>query len=261
MNECKLLIEENINKNKKINVINNPNPKLEMANTQNTLLDTPKSKIIILNLNYKTNDKINLAFNEKNNRKTSLWDYILRFNKKINQQQVFNNSLVKSIKFKNDLSFNNIPLQPNDNFIINLACEYLIKNGFNIEKEGIIEYWSFDLINDENNAIFYDVYKDDELFNFYVDTCIFYTHNDLGINGNLDYYKIEHTSPQSITTNNKYNLTQTNITKTNIMKNEIKISSNLAVLISGNQLYSPQPLYGYGKRKYVTVKLRSKRLN
>ena len=45
------------------------------------------------------------------------------------------------------------------------------------------------------------------------------------------------------------------------MKKEIKISSNLAVLISGNQLYSPQPLYGYGKRKYVTVKLRSKRLN
>jgi len=259
MNECKLLMEENINKDRRLSIV--IEPECEMVNKKDVLLNTPNGKIITTSLNDETNNKINLLFNEKKYVCKSIWDYIPWLNKKIDQQQIFNDSLKKSLKFINGFDINNIPLEIGDNFIINLAQEYLTKNGFNVKKEGIIEYWSFVVDNDENNPIFFDVYKNDELFDFNVETCIFFTQNDLGINGNYDYYKIEHTSPLFSTTNNKNILTKPNELKTNVTRKEIKISSNLVVLISGNQLYGPQPLYGQGKRNYVVVKLRSNRLN
>ena len=48
-----------------------------------------------------------------------------------------------------------------------------------------------------------------------------------------------------------------NKSKTNITKKEIIISAGLTILISGNQLYCPQPLYGLDKCNYIIVKLRS----
>ena len=257
MNECKLLIEENITNNRKINVMSEF--EVEMVNKHNILLNTKNSKIITSNLNCETNNKLNLLFGD--NVKKSLWDYLLWFNKKFDQQEIFNNSLIKSVKFKNDLNTNNISLESSDNFIINLAQEYLIKSGFNVEKEGVIDYWSFNLTNDENNAIFFDVYKDNEMFNFNVETCIFYTQNDIGINGNIDYYKIENVFPECSLVKNNYDLMDSNEPKTNITKKEIIISTGLVILISGNQLYCPQPLYGLGKRNYIIVKLRSKMLS
>jgi hypothetical protein len=294
MNECKLLIEENINNNGNNNKINKLGEfrlkfelELETISKNEVLLNTPTGKIAIENLNDEINEKINSFFDNVNNTnspndgKKTLWEYFSWFTKKIDQRQLFNSSLIKTKKFNNGYEQNGNSLELNDNYVINLAQEYLKKNGFSTIKEGIIEYWSFDIKTNENNSIIFDVYKDDELFDFKVETCIFFTKNDTGINGNYDYYKIQHESPQFINDNykktsydmyntynnyNLYNIENKNNLDTrdeqtpSVIKKEIIISPKRVILISGNLLYSPQPLFGHGKRNYIVVKLHSNRL-
>ena len=256
MNDCKLLIDEAIITNKKNIRINNQ--ELELVNKYNILLNNSKNKIVVSNLDIETNNKINLLFNTWNLTHKSIWNCSSKFKKKIhNQQDIFNNSLVKSLKFANDYDNNNELLESDDNFIINLAYKHLINSGFSVGREGLIEYWSFNLDNNINNSIVFDVYKDNELLDFNVETCIFFTQNDESIIGNLDYYKISHGSPKSPTTNFYYGLKESNEFNTNITQKEIKITSNLIIMVSGNQLYCPQPLYGNGIRNYIIVRFRS----
>ena len=64
MNECKLLIEENISNNKKAIIVSNL--ELEMINKNNEiiLLDTPNGKIINGTLSFEINEKLNLLISQ-----------------------------------------------------------------------------------------------------------------------------------------------------------------------------------------------------
>jgi hypothetical protein len=268
-------MEENINKNRKItNTVGEI--KLEMIKKHNLSLDTSSGLIMTSNLSQETCTKLNSLFTNSICEKKSIWNYLPKFNKKITQQEILNNSLIKSINLKKDLNAHIVPLEPSEKFVMELAYKILTKNGFYVEREGTIDYWSFDLTNDENTAVFFDVYKDNELFNFNVETCIFYTQSDNGLTGNIDYYKVErvhnnfpipHNSnfindndiDNNIDNDNDNEYESKYQQQTNIIKQEIIINSGLVVLISGNQLYCPQPLYGTGKRNYMVVKLRSKK--
>jgi hypothetical protein len=76
----------------------------------------------------------------------------------------------------------------------------------------MIEYRNYNLKNCENDAIYFDVYKDDELFDFRVDTCIFVINNNENISGNIDFYVIS--SPNI---NKKIPNSETNISKKEII--------------------------------------------
>lgn len=248
MNECKLIIEENF-KNRK-NKTDNIHQELEFVNKYTILYDANQSKVILSNLNECSRYKINNLFQSSSNVKKSVCNCVPWYNKKMSSTEIYNNSLVKSKKFFNEISIENNLLDQDDEYFINLAIFHLTNNGYNIKKEGIIEYRHFNLTNNDNDAIYFDVYKDDEILDFNVETCILVTQNNNNITGNIDFYMIS--SPN---TNKKiFN------DNTNISKKEIKIDYNTVILISGNILYCPQPLYGNGIRNYIIVKLRSNRV-
>jgi hypothetical protein len=248
MNECKLIIEENF-KNRKIK-INNVPQEIEMINTYTTLYDTNQSRVIFSNLNEYCEYKINNIFQLSPNINKSVWTCIPWYNKKISSNEIYNNSLVKTKKFCNDKNIEDNLLDTDDNYFINLAMHHLTNNEYNVKKEGIIEYRHFNLTNNEHDAIYFDVYKDDEIFDFNVETCIFVTQTNDKISGNIDFYMISSPNTNKKFVNNG----------TNISKKEIKVDNNSIILISGNILYCPQPLYGNGVRNYIIVKLRSDRV-
>jgi hypothetical protein len=247
MNEYKIIIEENF-KNRKIKINNVPH-EIELINNYTTLYDINQNKVILSNLNEYCKYKINNLFQSLPNINKSLWNCVPWYNKKMSSAEIYNNSLIRTKKFNN----NNIEdklFDSDDEYFINLAMNHLINNRYNVTKEGMIEYRHFNLINNDNDAIYFDVYKDDELLDFKVETCIFITNNNENISGNIDFYVIN--SPNI----NKKIANGT----TNISKKEIKITNNTIILISGNILYCPQPLYGLGIRNYIIVRLRSNRI-
>lgn len=251
MNDYKLIIGENYKDRGKKEVVNNESEKII---NYNILHEALYSKVIILNLDEKTIGIINEFKNYLPKNKRSMWDYIPRYNKKKSSKEIYDNSFIKKNNFNLDLSGENKALEIIDEYLINTSYNHLTNCGVSVKKEGVIEYRSYNLTNDENDQIFFDVYKDDETSDYKVETCIYILQdNEKNIYGNLDFYMISQSSPQSPS---KLNDASTN----NISKKEIKIFNNLLVMISGNILYCPQPLYGNGNRIVIIVKMRSNRI-
>lgn len=240
MNECKIMISENF-KNKKIN------NKIYFENNTNILYDNIYTKIITKNLEENVIDKINEYFNLFPKAKKSIYDFIPCYTPKKSAKEIMDNSCSKIFNF-DDFTVRD----KYDEYFIYTAMNYLINNGFNVKKEGQIEYKSINLSNDENNAIFSDVYKDNEILGYNAATCIFIIQSNKKIFGNIDTYIIQPGSPK---TPNKY----TNVSEqtNNITKREIIITEEQVILMSGNVMYCPQPLYGYGIRSYIIVRLRN----
>lgn len=249
MNDCKLMIGETSKSNK--NNIGNKykNLKLEMKNTYTTLYDNYQSKVVITDLNKYCANNINNFFQSLSNPTKSIWNFIPWYNKKISSTEIYKNSLVKTINFYNGESTESKILEPIDEYFIDLAMSHFQNNGYKVIKQGMIEYRNYNLKNCENDAIYFDVYKDDELFDFRVDTCIFITNNNENISGNIDFYVISSPNINKKIANSEIN----------ISKKEIKIINNSVILISGNILYCPQPLYGLGIRNCIIIRLRSNR--
>ena len=101
--------------------------------------------------------------------------------------------------------------------------------------------------NNENDSIFFDVYKDNEITEQNVSTCIFLIQSNEKIFGNLDTYIIQQSILKSSSESDEKNK--------NIVKKEIKMTKELMIIMTGNILYCPQPLYGKGIRSYVIVRL------
>jgi hypothetical protein len=244
MNECKLIIDETLKKNKII-ITGDKAQEVEMINKYHILYDNYQSRVILSNFNKGVETNINNFFKLYLSNTKSIWNYIPWYNKKLSSSEIYANSLVKFTKFNNDKN-------GEDDYFIDLAIAHLLNNGLNVKREGIIEYRHFDLSNSEHDPIFFDVYKDDELLGFNVETCIFITQSNEKIFGNWDFYMISSPGP-TIYKNSNSELTK------NISKKEIPITNNSLILISGNIMYCPQALYGDGARNYIIVKLRSLR--
>lgn len=266
MNECKLIIKQHIHKNK-TNIISYSDMKeSEMVNKYNIIHDNLYSKIILSKINSDIENKINTFFNNITNKNKSNWKFLKWLNIKTSITRNYNESLIKILKFTNNENLEQI-----DEYFINLAITNLTDSGFIVKKEGSIEYRHFNLSNKEHTSIYFDVYKDDELLGFNVETCIFITQNTNLIFGNYDYYIIGNASPQSsniinshtkntILKTNMNNICKSDINTSNINKKKINVTNNIIMLISGNILYCPEPLYGNGIRNYITVRLRTIRI-
>ena len=240
MNECKIMISENF-KNKKI--IN----KIHFENNTNILYDNIYTKIITINLEEIVINKINEYFNLLPKAKKTIYDFIPWYTSKKSAKEIMNNSFLKIFNF-DDFTLK----YKYDEYFIDTAMSYLINNGFNVKREGQIEYKSYNLSNNENEAIFSDVYKDNEILGYNAATCIFIIQENQKIFGNIDAYIIQPGSPK---TPNKY-AKVTEYTN-NITKKEIIITGEQVILMSGNVIYYPQPLYGYGVRSFIIVRLRN----
>jgi hypothetical protein len=240
MNECKIMISENF-KNKKIK------KKIRFENNTNILYDNIYTKIITINLEENVINKINEYFNLLPKGKKSIYDFFPWYTPKKSAKEIMDNSFVKIF------NFDELTVKYNyDEYFIDTAMSYLINNGFNVKKEGQIEYKSINLSNNENNAIFSDVYKDNEILGYNAATCIFIIQENKKIFGNIDAYIIQPGLPK---TPNKY----ANVSEytNNIIKKEIIITGEQVILMSGNIIYCPQPLYGYGVRSFIIVRLRN----
>ena len=170
-------------------------------------------------------------------------------------------SLINSIYFSNYTKLNDL-----EQFFVDTAYEYLKITNFDVQKEGYIEFRHFNLSNDEDSAIYFDVVQEDENVNKNVETCIFITQTEKYISGNFDFYRIGYSSPKSPTTNisiNKHAIEHNNISfvsSTTVSKKEIIINENAVILISGNIMYCYQPIFGKGIRNIITVKFISNRI-
>lgn len=240
MNECKILISESL-RNNKISIIRDNDIK------KNILYDNMFTKVITITLEEHMKNKINEYFNLLPKAKKSIYDYIPWYTPKKSTSEIMDNSIKKIFNF-DDFTV----VDKYDEYFIDRAMTYLINNGFNVKREGQIEYKSFNLSNNEINAIFFDVYKDNEILGYDVATCIFIIQENEKIFGNIDTYILQSNSPK---TPNKY--TNVNEQTYNITKREIIITGKQVILMSGNVMYCPQPLYGYGQRNYIIVRLRN----
>lgn len=245
MNECKLLFEENHLKNNNIVIATKNNiQNIELSKKNIVLLDTLSSKVILLKFDKNIENAINVYFENATKTQKMCLNILTPKKKTLN----YNDSLIKTTNFTvSDI------LDFNDDYFINLAFEHLTNNKYNVTKEGIIEYRQFILSNNKDNAIYFDVYKDDEILGYNTETCIFITQSNDLITGNIDFYNFEHSSPKTQTF---LNASFENTERT-MIKKEIIVSNNTLILISGNILYCPQPLYGKGIRNLIFVKLRN----
>ena len=233
MNECRIIMEESLKNKKRTN--------FDKKVYKNVIYDNLQSKIIITNLDKHIKEKMNAYFNPFQTKKT-IYDYMPLCSNKKSSREIIDNCHTKILNFNEFTTINDF-----DNFFINAAYNCLISNRINIKRVGQIEYKSYDLSNNENDSIFFDVYKDNEITEQNVSTCIFLIQSNEKIFGNLDTYIIQQSIFKSSSESDEKNK--------NIVKKEIKMTKELMIIMTGNILYCPQPLYGKGIRSYVIVRL------
>jgi hypothetical protein len=267
MNECKLLIQDNIMKNK-----NNSDTSENLKDKYTIIDQKTNTKIVSTVMNEKLREKL---YNSIFYSKGFFFDIFNKIKKKSNAQ-AHEQSIIKSYKFVFDKYSNGNLLEPNDKNIIDLAYLHLTNNNFLVEPRGFVEYKSYFIDCNINNPINFEVLKDDEIYNVNVETCIIFISNDENISGNIEYYSIENfprLKPNSdfshmenslsldselFDGNYDYNREHYN-NSYNLEKKNIKLTKNLILLMSGNQLYWFEPMYGCGYRNYIVIRFISYR--
>lgn len=205
------------------------------------------TKVITINFDENIREKMKEWITSLPKPKKNIYNYIPWFSSLKTSKEILDSSYTKIFNFDDLQKSNNV-----DDYFIDTAIVHLNNNGITVKREGQIEYKSYNLLNNEIDAIFFDVYKDNEILGYDTSTCIFLNQSNENIIGNIDTYIIEPRSPK---TPNKFaNIIEVS---NNIIKKEIKICKEQIILIKGNVMYCPQPLYGNGIRSYVIVRLRN----
>lgn len=240
MNECKIMIAESAESAKR-------KKNKEHIIFKIILYDNLITKVITINFDDKTREKMKKWITSLPKQKKNICNYIPWYSSHKTSREIVDSAYTRIFNFDGSQKSNNI-----DDYFIDTAIIYLNNNGISIKREGQIEYKSFNLLNNDSDAIFFDVYKDNEILGYNTSTCIFLNQSNENIFGNIDSYIIE---PGSAKTPTKF----ANIIEVpnNIIKKEIKICKEQIILLKGNVMYYPQPLYGNGIRSYVIVRLRN----
>lgn len=237
MNECKIMIAES-SKNKK---------NKEYIIFKKTLYDNLITKVMTMNFDDEIREKMKEWITNLPKPKKNIYNYIPWYSTHKTSKEIVDSAYTKIYNFDDLQKSNNV-----DDYFIDTAITYLNNNNITIKREGQIEYKSYNLLNNDNDPIFFDVYKDSEILGYNTSTCIFINQSNENVFGNIDTYIIEPGSPKTPT---KF----ANIIEVpnNIIKKEIKICKEQIILMTGNVMYCPQPLYGNGNRSYVIVRLRN----
>lgn len=237
MNECKIMIAES-SKNKK---------NKEYIIFKKILYDNLITKVITMNFDDEIREKMKELITSLPKPKKNIYNYIPWYSSYKTSKEIMDSAYTKIYNFDDFQKSNNV-----DDYFIDTAITYFNNNGIRVKREGQIEYKSYNLLNNDTDAIFFDVYKDNEILGYDASTCIFLNQSNENIFGNIDTYIIEPGTPKTPT---KF----ANVIEVpnNIIKKEITICEEQIILMTGNIIYCLQPLYGNGNRSYVIVRLRN----
>ena len=132
-------------------------------------------------------------------------------------------------------------------YLVDLAYEYLTKNGFSVCKtRGTIDFWNYQINNDPVINSLLDEHNDNYYLDDYnVHTCIFYTQKDETFNGGNLYYFID--------SENAF----FDILGIDQKKYLLPIESKMVVLMDGDLVHQPESYSGTGVRNSIVVSLMS----
>lgn len=185
-------------------------------------------------LDDETNKKLNSYFDHVfEDYEYSFFDNIINYSHK--------DGLNVSYEFNSD----DLPLPQELSYLVDLAYEYLTKNGFNVLKtRGTIDFWNYQINNDPfTNSLLEEHYDNEFLDDYKVHSCIFYTQKDSTFNGGNLYYFSE--SENSVF----------NILGIDQQKYLLPIESKMVVLMDGDLVHQPEPYCGTGIRNSIVVSL------